>query len=221
MDRVITVDEDTREPLSRPKFVVTFPEYGNTEIVTLGELDMPGGSGSSVSHRGRPAGRGKYSDSRLGRDDRHDNRRGDSYDQRDGGSRGHDRRRGYERGQYRRDERWERDSRDRKRSRSRERNVKPPLEMDLMEEVRRQEREKSLSQGKSYASRPPSTKESLSGAGGRGPPADDDRAHGGHPHHRPAPEQDMKPDASPPKKKSPEELAAIQEKKRKLLAKYG
>jgi len=209
VDRVITVDEDTREPLSRPKFVVTFPEYGNTEIVTLGELDMPGGSGGS--HRERPAERGYNEDHRRGYNRREDRRGG--YDQRGGGSWG------YGRGGHRRDDRWDRD-RGRKRSRSRERDARPPSERDLMEEVRRQEREKSLSQGKSYASRPPTAKASLSSSGGgRGPPPDDDRARG-RPHHRPPPDQD-KPDAAPPKKKSPEELAAIQEKKRKLMAKYG
>ena len=37
VDRVITHDDNG--PLKYPKFVVTFTEYGNTETVTLGELD--------------------------------------------------------------------------------------------------------------------------------------------------------------------------------------
>jgi pre-mRNA-splicing factor 38B len=37
VDRVITHDE--KGPLKYPKFVVTFTEYGNTETVSLGELD--------------------------------------------------------------------------------------------------------------------------------------------------------------------------------------
>lgn len=211
MDRVITADEETREPLSRPKFVVTFPEYGNTETVTLGELDMPGGGG----HHVRRAERG-YNDDRSGYD-RRDDRRG-GYDHRGGGSRGSDR--GYDRGHHRVN-RYDRD-RGRKRSRSRERDSKPPTQQDLMEKVRHQEREKSLSQGKSYASRPPSAKASLSpsGGGSRVPHDAYDNQARGRAHHPPAPEQDKKPDAAP-KKKSPEEIAAIQEKKRKLMAKYG
>jgi len=39
VDRVILRGEDG-ELLKRPKFVVTFTEYGNTEIVTLGEMDV-------------------------------------------------------------------------------------------------------------------------------------------------------------------------------------
>lgn len=44
IDRVIRRDEETGEALLRPKYIVTFPEYGNTELVTLGELDLPGTS---------------------------------------------------------------------------------------------------------------------------------------------------------------------------------
>jgi pre-mRNA-splicing factor 38B len=39
VDRVITVD-DAGYALEHPKFVVTFTEYGNTETVLLGEMDM-------------------------------------------------------------------------------------------------------------------------------------------------------------------------------------
>jgi pre-mRNA-splicing factor 38B len=186
VDRVITVDEETREPLSRPKFVVTFPEYGNTEIVSLGEMEML---------------------------DNEDSRRGyDRRDDRRGGSHGRDRSRGYERGRHRRD--------DRKRSRSRE----PSSERDLMEEVLRREREKSLSHGKSYASRPASTKASLESGAGRSSslhPDHDDKASARQQQQRPPPPREEKEAEKVPKKKSPEELAAIQEKKRKLMAKYG
>lgn len=41
IDNVIYRNVKTGEELSRPLFVVTFPEYGNTETVTLGELDYP------------------------------------------------------------------------------------------------------------------------------------------------------------------------------------
>lgn len=40
IDNVIYRNVKTGEELSRPLFVVTFPEYGNTETVTLGEVDF-------------------------------------------------------------------------------------------------------------------------------------------------------------------------------------
>lgn len=40
IDRVITTAEADGRPLVHPKFVVTFTEYGNTETVLLGELDV-------------------------------------------------------------------------------------------------------------------------------------------------------------------------------------
>ena len=48
VDRVITHDDNG--PLKYPKFVVTFTEYGNTETITLGELDVFGAS-SIANHR--------------------------------------------------------------------------------------------------------------------------------------------------------------------------
>jgi len=43
VDRVLlpTTNDATSYDSPYPKFIVTFPEYGNTETVTLGELDMP------------------------------------------------------------------------------------------------------------------------------------------------------------------------------------
>lgn len=41
IDRVIIDDNDGNTNHNVPKFVVTFPEYGNTEVVMLGEIDMP------------------------------------------------------------------------------------------------------------------------------------------------------------------------------------
>ena len=43
VDRVVTLDEAGFE-LKHPKFVVTFTEYGNTETVNLGEMDMLNGN---------------------------------------------------------------------------------------------------------------------------------------------------------------------------------
>lgn len=42
IDRVLLPTKDaTSSDSPYPKFIVTFPEYGNTETVTLGEMDMP------------------------------------------------------------------------------------------------------------------------------------------------------------------------------------
>jgi hypothetical protein len=99
-------------------------------------------------------------------------------------------------------------------------------EKDLMEEVIHQDRELSLAKGRSYASRPATTKASLSSAGGgprithythppdervRGPP--DDRLSSSEVYEK-------KPDATP-RRKTAEEIAAVQEKKRRLMAHYG
>lgn len=40
IDRIITRDEATGTQLKYPRFVVSFPEYGNVETVVLGELDV-------------------------------------------------------------------------------------------------------------------------------------------------------------------------------------
>jgi pre-mRNA-splicing factor 38B len=42
VDRVIRIDDETGVEYVRPRFKVTYTEYGNTEIVTLGEIAMPG-----------------------------------------------------------------------------------------------------------------------------------------------------------------------------------
>ena len=52
VDRVILRDSETGEMLARPKFQVTIPEYGNTEIVSLGEVDLPGSNSDSRSNLG-------------------------------------------------------------------------------------------------------------------------------------------------------------------------
>lgn len=42
VDRVLTRNEETGQALKMPKFIVTFPEYGNTETVLLGEMERRG-----------------------------------------------------------------------------------------------------------------------------------------------------------------------------------
>lgn len=55
VDRVIHRD-DKGSLLKYPRFVVTFLEYGNTETVTLGEMDVVGGAASSGKDSGGRGG---------------------------------------------------------------------------------------------------------------------------------------------------------------------
>jgi pre-mRNA-splicing factor 38B len=237
VDRVILRDEESGELLSRPKFQVTFPEYGNTEIVSLGEVDLPGthaagaeavgegksepggggysrndpgcGRGYDDYNRDRDwRGRGYGDDFRRGRDDRYAANRRRDYD----GDRFRDGHRGSD---YRRDDPRRERSRSRDREKSREEE-----ERELLEEVKRREREKSAAKGKAYAARP---------SGFRGVNADDSVGGKHDIQDKRAPPPKAKREesaASPPRpapvvKKSAADLAAIEEKKRKLMAKYG
>ena len=277
VDRVIKRDDETGMELTRPKFVVTFPEYGNTEIVTLGEIDIRANESSSrfQEHDGysdwnknrssdRRATSDYYRESERYSRQRSNYDRGYNQDRRDYDRRGHRDGRGYasenkdrnknSTRQNDRNERWERDrfeysnrSRDddRRRSRSRSREREDSLdhgptssagrvtdEKELMEEVLRREREKSTASGKAYARQPKTFKNSLSakmdggGASEKGNWRGHDREHTRKRDHGKGNTEsnsaDSKSVEDPSEKvKSPEEIAAAEEKKRKLLAKYG
>jgi len=245
VDRVLSTDPETHLPLARPKFVVTFPEYGNTETVSLGEMDMPNNHRHDGSReRNWQRGRGEDGHYSRKRDDyRHDDddRRhyggryrdddDDDDDDDDGGGDRHyydrrNRRRGYHHHSHRsdgrrEDDRWEHGGRSsrRTRSRSRERIDKD----DLMEEVLRRERENSLAKGKCYAARPPTTKASMAKRSDeRKRPAEEDEYVAAAAKQR-RPQDDSPPPAAAVgrREKTAEELAMIAEKKRKLMARYG
>jgi pre-mRNA-splicing factor 38B len=219
VERVITTHEETGAPLRNPKFVVTFPEYGNTESVTLGEMEMPGSNledahrPAAAPERGGHASRGGYSD-RPRADNRGygDRGRGYSRDQGDG-NRGYD---SHRRDDHRRgpdsgrgdqpSDRWERGSGGRH---------------DLYEEVRRRERETVTENGRSAVSRrPPSTKSSLPGhSHERQRHSPSPAAPRGAPRERSPPPYESS--APAPRKRTAEEMAVIQDKKRRLMAKYG
>lgn len=185
IDRVLTTDPETNATLRRPKFIVTFPEYGNTELVTLGDLDMP---------RDGEIDRNRRWDDRRGqefhRKDRprgeheHDQYRATRYD---GNSRG-----GVSRGYHNR----------RERSRSGE------PEHDV-EDRRRRRDDVAL----------PSNS---SGPGNKRRAHDDDFTERSRPL-APIPRQEAIDDVPPTKpiEKTPQELAAIAEKKRCLANRYG
>ena len=95
VDRVVLRNDESGELLARPKFWLTFPQYGNTELVTLGEVDVMNGGGGGGVGGGREvphgaAARGGYSESGAhGRD--HDRREEYPRDGRDRGRGGYDR----------------------------------------------------------------------------------------------------------------------------------
>jgi pre-mRNA-splicing factor 38B len=169
VDRVLTRDEATGHDLKHPKYVVTFPEYGNTETVLLGEMDILQGTWKLDTLGAANANGSRSSSGRSG---------GDS--------------------------------------------GRP----DLYEKVRRRERDTVVAdQRGQWARHPPSTKISLSHGNNR------DKGRSWHandnmPRHQKAPTvpQARAPrDPSPPaqRKRTAGEQAAVAEKKRKLLSKYG
>mmetsp|Transcript_35928 Transcript_35928/g.64728 ORF Transcript_35928/g.64728 Transcript_35928/m.64728 type:complete len:399 (+) Transcript_35928:524-1720(+) len=263
VDRVILRDLESGEMLARPKFQVTFPEYGNTEVISLGEVDLPGsndakrpamekGGGRSEGHDKRSErdyprderDRGRYDNGRgddkgrRGYDDYRGNhgRRDDRYDQRERDARGgrgypDDRSRsGYE--SRSREDHYDPREREHRRERSRSRDRGDNLndarreEQELMEEVLRRERDKTAAKGKAYAARPATFKDSLGSPGmqSRHMAQGTDwvpRANEGKPKGAREDAKESKPAAAPVAQKTAAELAAIGEKKRKLMAKYG
>lgn len=249
VERVIMRDGDSGNLLARPTFQVHFPEYGNTEVVSLGEVDLPGSNDAkppptaSASYdpkgdrdRGRGYGDGCGTDRRgRGRDDYggHRGRRDDRYDrgEKDArGSRGYpDERSGESRS---RGDRYNPSERDRRRERSRSRDRGDNLndarreEQELMEEVLRRERDKTAAKGRSYAARPATFKESLGTSGMQSrhlAQGSDWRPRGNEakPKARGGTMKDSKPAAAPAVPKTAAELAAIEDKKRMLRARYG
>jgi pre-mRNA-splicing factor 38B len=221
VDRVLRKDDETGLQFYRPKFIVTFPEYGNTEVVSLGEMDMPG----VVDHtpvfpsgsKGGDARRGSSSDYRSYDEYRHDSRY--NYREKVESSPGYGRRkqdsygvRGYRRDDSRveirnRDKhRYNDDDRHlstrhcRSRSRSRDRSV--PDEKELSRADNRRDRDnKATIDDFNHAQRDPIVV----------------------PTKTQTKSENMKKEEIEPKPatKTPEQLAALAEKKRKLLAKYG
>lgn len=108
VDRVLLKDDNGVE-FYRPKFVVTFTEYGNTETVTIGEMDMPG-VGHTVSSSEVKRESAPHLDRYRGYDERDRDR---SYDRRretrHHDDRDRDRRRDYNRDSYSYDDRNSRD----------------------------------------------------------------------------------------------------------------
>jgi hypothetical protein len=172
-DAVIDSVEENNE------FWVTFPEYGNTEKVGLGDIEFDKKNIPRESHHTRSRSRSHHSRSasvsrsrsrsrgRRGRDHRRSSHRSRSR------SRDRDRKRRTHRSS-KRDHHSRSTSRSRSRrdhGRSRSRSASPPskskssgtgLTDDLLAQVREQERRKAEATGKKYAARPVSYKGALS-----------------------------------------------------------
>lgn len=166
VDRVIRRDDDTGELYQKPRFIVTFPEYGNTEQVTLGQIDLPPHHPLERSYAsyGRP----------------HDTPRNSS-------------------------------------SESSPNRV-------FMERVRREQRESiTVSKGQRYGRRPPTFKGSLA----LGAAAEDEsrkRKGAASPPSPPVHDNKAAPASpSPPRRreKTLDEIRAMEDKRRKLMERYG
>lgn len=252
VDRVIVRDNASGDMLARPKFQVSFPEYGNTAIVTLGEVDLPGSNSKKPVERGGREGYDQRNEREYARDDRdrgrghgrggddrgrgYDDSRGrrdDRYDPRDrGGSQRYPDDRGRGQDDRGRDDRYDSRDRDNRRNRSRSRDRGDNLndtrreEQDLMEKVLRRERNKTAAKGRAYAARPTTFKDSLGSNDmqSRHLKQDGDwrpRGNDSKPSTKREEVQDSKPVATPVVQKTAAELAAIEDKKRKLMARYG
>lgn len=209
VDRVLRKDDATGIEYSRPKFVVTFPEYENTETVTLGQMDMPG-----VDHSRDDM---KYdAPSQSGSISTHS--RGENRNERDRYSQSNDHRNRNNGGRSR-----DRDDRNRGRDYGR----------DLREfNDRIRDRDQDGRNDNGYHDR--NRRDKNYGDRNRRNHYDRDRGNG-YDQHRNANANAKRRDRSrsrdretvteakteAPPKKTPAELAAIAQKKRKLLAKYG
>lgn len=212
VDRVLRKDDDTGVEFCIPKFMVTFPEYENTEIVTLGAMEMPGVD-HSVSAQPRVVGRDVSFSSGGGgggrRDDRGrngDQARGNDYDRR---------RNDGDRGRGRGDERYGRrsDDRDNRRDCSSAQPSYSSRGYDNRDRDSHNRRDRSRSRDRAVPDR--GRREGGSDRGISNHPRhghEDSRGRGNN--------VDASAAKSPPRK-SRQELAAIAENKRKLLAKYG
>ena len=257
VDRVLRRDDETGIEYIRPKYIVTFTGYGNTEIVTLGEIDMRLNDAAPMYRDERYRNNQNRNEERSSFRSRSNNDR--EYTQNEQyrsysdrgyrqGNRNYNNERSNDRNTYSNYEKeddysWKRDRYDNsKRDDYHDQNTSSSRrdkdEKELMEEVLRREKEKCTSKGKDYARKPPTCKSSLSGqqAGSSGwartKMNEKNVRHGRDRQDRKKrdwaaanPEKNNQEDASQSKKnetmKTPEEIAAIEEKKRKLLERYG
>ncbi|KAH7461381.1 Pre-mRNA splicing factor SR-like 1 [Phytophthora ramorum] len=146
------------------KFWVSFPAYGNTEQVGLGDIEFDKGKqrrGRSPS-RSRSAGRSRSRSRGRDRRSRDRDTQRDS-DRRRDGRRDRSRRRHRSRSRSQSASRGRRRSnRSRSRSRTRSKAGGSDITGDLLQQVRERERRKAEAVGRDYASRPASYKGSLS-----------------------------------------------------------
>jgi len=258
IDRVILRDEGSSQQLAIPKFVVTFTEYGNTETVTLGEMEIIGAPLDSVNDK--KSAREERREYLRSNEKKEDTERNCERSSVRGNGRGYVRgdsknneRRGYSNGKYydrddrtraigaiskeyssgngrRRGENKHRrgyhgtdydDSRDYKSRRNDPRNYSTsqfPSSYGLYEEVRRREQANVISNGKQTVARRP-IDENMRVKDHRDTNCVVDRKKWMSYHTTP-PVNEPAADIGG-EKRSTDDIAVKQEKRRKLLAKYG
>lgn len=248
VDRIVRKDDETGLEFHRPKFLVTFPEYGNTELITLGDIEMPGDRStyeSSSCNLDKARDSGERYDDRWRRNDcdnnvrntfnKQDYRNSDETKGRNSGRREYDCQgsrynsasRGSDNAKYSQG-RGHRHGHERSRSRSRDREFRHhhnsydralPDKSHLMQEVLRKERDNTAAKGSAYGARLQSLKSSIvSGEFNQKSGAANDVPARSRKMDNPPKKNNT---ASPSKHKTAEDLAAIAAKKRKLMAKYG
>ena len=242
-DAVIdSIDEEARY-----KYWVTFPEYGNSSCVDLGDMKLKdevipteatkGGTEKTRSTRSRSRSRSDSRDRRGGRRGRNRNSRSRSRSRsRDRDGRGSGRHGGRDRDRDYRD-------RDRDRDGERDRDGNPTERSngltldpkDLMAQVLESSRAGSVASGKDYAQRPASYKSSLSLPLDRYTNRKDDgtlkdrrdgggsRGGGGRDSRREASKRTRSPSKSPPRQTQADINAALERQAnlRKITQKYG
>jgi len=252
VDRVVRKDDETGYEYSRPRFLVTFPLYGNTEVVTLGEMDIPDKNDRMFDHRGsenrgtssRPMSDGRYNNHKYEGNDVRDrdhgrDRSGRRRDNIGWNERGRSGLEDYHGGGRTSSERhtsssraYHTDWRNNRRSRSRSRDRSSPSrqysthsaattnEKDLMEEVKRRERDKVATNGRTRPGVGTDFSSSQSHTDRRNY-ADKSRNYSTEVTNLKSEKKTEVFAQAPAKQSTKEDLAAIEEKKRKLLAKYG
>jgi len=224
VDRVVTRNEKTSQQLERPKFVVTFPEYGNTESVSLGEMEMRGVTVDSVKkelpvfsgRENRHISQQNYDDTRRRTGQPRDRGHGEvgrsDYDRRGYSNSNISNRRCYERTDNEHHRGYDSSRYDGRKS---HRTPTLPSGDHLYKEVRTRQRGNVTRENQAVARRPSTAKVSLTGP----PPTRAPLHHGKSPPH--AASASVTSSKEAPQKRSTQDIAVFQEKKRKLMAKYG
>lgn len=177
IDRVLLPaknDDDSYNCDPYPKFIVTFPEYGNTETVSLGELDMPHANTNTSSATTTTSNHQNNNNTPYNHPTNHYNKRNHHYDR-----------------HHQQD--------------------------DIMDRIRKQERDGvTTAKGKQYAKRPMTYKGSLATS-----TSSSSTRYATQMNNQPYVDNNTSSTTASMTDSSKQNYHGVQEKKRKLLDKYG